>query len=92
MKKKEKFSLSIGDRKYKVKKSSLSILDDKNSKLSQFEKHMIQEGIKQILFCSGSEQVLEIEGHTFYKVPQEMIRFLLDYDVIEETEEFKTAQ
>jgi hypothetical protein len=89
MKKNEKFTLSIGDRKYKIKKATLAGLE--NQKITQFEKHLIQEGVKQILYCSGTEQIVEKDGHTFNQVPKEMIRFLLDYDVIEEANEFKEA-
>lgn len=60
---------------------------------------MIQEGIKQVLFAQGSEEV-EVrypvtvgnisnpsqEYVSVYQklVPKEVIQFLLDYDVIEE--------
>jgi len=89
MKKNERFSLSIGDRKYKVKKTSLNKLESNTNSLTQFEKHLIQEGIKQILYCGGTEQILEKDGHNYNQVPKEMIKFLLDYDVIEECDEFK---
>jgi hypothetical protein len=95
--KKEVTSLSGGDRKYRIKKDTLSNLE--NSKVSQFEKHLIQEGVKQVLFAQGSEEVEtryaakmglvsnpSEEYITYYQktVPKETIRFLLDYDVIEE--------
>lgn len=80
-------SLTGGDRKYRVKKETVSNLE--NLKLTQFEKHMIQEGIKQVLFAEGTEQVeVFSEKNEFIyserRTPKETIRFLLDYDMIEE--------
>lgn len=99
-------SMVGGERKYRIKIDSLntlenSITDPKSDKLktyTQFEKHMIQECIKQVLFAQGSEEVevrypveVGIEGSksteynlSFQKVvPKEVIQFLLDYDMIE---------
>ncbi len=80
---------SISNRKFRVKKETLSQIE--GLKISQFEKHMIQEGIKQVLFAQGTETVeLDISiheenHHMIYKniVPKETIQFLLDYDMIE---------
>ena len=76
-----------GDRKYRVKKATLSKLED--LKLNQFEKHLIQEGIKQVVFAEGNEEFQgpDKDGYNsiYYRaVPKETIRFLLDYDMIEE--------
>lgn len=76
-------SLITGERKYRVKKEALSKLE--KASLTQFEKHMIQEGIKQVLFCAGTEDVWDRDAETsFRRVPKETIQFLLDYEVIEE--------
>lgn len=92
-------SNSGGERKYRVKIDSLKVLDQKcldlkdgsSIEITQFEKHMIQEGVKQVIFAQGTEEFKRIDEHgsisEFYRVvPKEMIRFLLDYDVIEEYE------
>ena len=99
-------SMVGGERKYRIKQDSLSKLEGsytnltsgKSNTYTQFEKHMIQEGIKQVLFTQGSEEVevrypveVGVEGHKsieynvlFQKVvPKEVIQFLLDYDMIE---------
>lgn len=100
-------SMVGGDRKYRIKKDSLTNLESsftdlntgKSKSYTQFEKHMIQEGIKQVLFAQGSEEVelrypveviinnsksKEYNCISQRIVPRELIRFLLDYDMIEE--------
>lgn len=106
MKKTEEISQFRGDRKYRIKKETLnSLLNDtdpkttprKDVKINSFERHLLQEGIKQVLFCEGREIIEYTDTeepnktgdwrhntHTFSKVNKEMIQFLLDYDVIEE--------
>lgn len=96
----ETISHSGGERKYRIKRDTLSqlensITDPTNGKtrtFTQFEKHMIQEGVKQVLFAQGSEE-MEIKKYkdqnlvdsTYQRVvPKETIQFLLDYDIIEE--------
>lgn len=99
-------SMVGGERKYRIKKDTLSTLENsmtdpktgKSLTYTQFEKHMIQECIKQVLFAQGSEEVevrypveVGVEGAksteynaVFQKiVPKEVIQFLLDYDMIE---------
>lgn len=99
-------SMVGGERKYRIKKDTLSTLENsmtdpktgKSLTYTQFEKHMIQECIKQVLFAQGSEEVevrypieVGVEGakSTEYNVifqkvvPKEAIQFLLDYDMIE---------
>jgi len=59
----ETISHSGGERKYRIKKDTLSGLENgftdlttgKTKTYTQFEKHMIQEGVKQVLFAQGSE-------------------------------------
>lgn len=97
----ETISHSGGERKYRIKRDTLSqlensITDLKNGKsktFTQFEKHMIQEGVKQVLFAQGSEETeisrinagKEVVSSSYQRVvPKETIQFLLDYDVIEE--------
>ena len=75
-------ALAIGKRNYRIKKDSLRKLEQ-SSTTSNFEKHLVQEGVKQILFANGSEEIM-IDGGMFRMVPKEMIRFLLDHDIIEE--------
>jgi hypothetical protein len=83
MEKSKQVSYSSGDRKYRVKKENISKLENQN--LTQFEKHMIQEGIKQVLFVGGTEEIFDKENEIITRqVPKELIQFLLDYDVIEE--------
>ncbi len=86
------FNHSGGERKYRIKKDGLKNLDNSSSGITQFEKHLIQESVKQVLFAQGSEEteVIIKKGEDvtwtgFQKiVPKEVIRFLLDYDIIEE--------
>lgn len=97
----ETISHSGGERKYRVKKDTLSNLENsttdpktgKSRTFTQFEKHMIQEGVKQVLFAQGSEEMEtrrinagnDIVDSAYHRVvPKETIQFLLDYDVIEE--------
>jgi ribosome biogenesis protein Tsr3 len=72
-------STSGGSRNYRVKKSSMEKLE----KLNHFEKHLVQEGIKQVVLAQGTEEFISDE-HCYRQVPKEMIQFLLDYDMIEE--------
>lgn len=89
-----------GERKYRIKKDALhKIQDEKTSgTFNQFEKHMLQECIKQVLFAQGSEEIevaypIEVgtedgkytEYRSIYQkiVPKEVIQLLLDYDMIE---------
>ncbi len=68
---------------YTVNKGVLSgILSDK-SQITQFEKHMIQEGIKQILFNDGKKLILD-ESKTIigYDLTDAMKMFLIDYGII----------
>lgn len=80
-------SQSGGDRKYRIKTETLSKLGEK--KLSDFETHLLQEGVKQVLFAQGSEQFISEETgyqncYNYLAIPKEMIRFLKDHDLIEE--------
>ena len=71
---------------WRVKTENLTKVLAKEN-LGSFEKHMIQEGIKQILFADGTEESMyEIDGNTWSarQITPEMINFLLDYDVIGE--------
>lgn len=85
LKNEEPTMLMVGERNYRVRKEKLNQIE--HSSLSQFVKHLIQEGIKQILFAQGSEQMMysdPVQGtYTISKVPDEMIKFLLDQEVIE---------
>jgi len=97
----ETISHSGGERKYRIKKDTLSGLENgftdlttgKTKTYTQFEKHMIQEGVKQVLFAQGSEEMEVrlvnagkgvVSSSYLRVVPKETIQFLLDYDVIEE--------
>ncbi len=86
MEKTTNWSLCGNERNYRIKKSSLASLE--TSKVSHFEKHMIQEGVKQVLFAGGTEEIESFtdKGESKFQriVPKETIRFLLDYDIIEE--------
>jgi ribosome biogenesis protein Tsr3 len=73
-------STSGGTRNYRVKKSSI----EKIERLNHFEKHLVQEGIKQVVLAQGTEQFISNDDHCYNQVPKEMIQFLLDYDMIEE--------
>ncbi len=76
-------ALNRGERKYRIKKQSLSELE--KATLTQFERHLIQEGIKQVLFAAGTDETYDRTNEFSYReVPKELIRFLLDYDIIEE--------
>ena len=94
-------STSGGERKYRIKKDSLSTLENSYTDLStgksrtypQFVQHLLQEGIKQVLFAQGTELVethdLDDKGERSYTrhqhvISKEMIQFLLDHDMIEE--------
>lgn len=94
MKKKESKLVSsiYRDKKYKINKGKLSSAIVKST-TTDFEKHLIQEGVKQILFGEGTECLSDISqdvngypiiNSNYRKVPDEMILFLLDCDVIEE--------
>lgn len=82
---------SGGERKYRIKKDSLNSLETKN--YGQFEKHLLQEAVKQVLFAQGSEEVEvrdmndkgEVVNSRYQRIiPKETIKFLLDYELIEE--------
>lgn len=75
---------------WKVKKDELTkVLSDQS--IGSFEKHMIQEGVKQILFAEGTEEILSRAEHSdgsgfnysLRKVSEEMIKFLLSFSIIE---------
>ena len=75
------------DKNYKVKINKLSKLSETSS-LNSFERHLLQEGIKQVLFANGTEEYYVRNGDNFFtqrRIPEEMILFLLDHDLIEET-------
>jgi len=75
-----------GERLYRVNKSNLHKELGETSTLNQFEKHILQEGVKQVLFGLGTEQIYIFEddnAHSSNKVTDEMIRLLLDYKLIE---------
>lgn len=76
-------SLYGGNRNYRIDTKKLSSCLDDNSKLTMFEKHLIQEGVKQILFGSGTEEIIDSDTSTCIRiVPEEMIDFLFNYEVI----------
>jgi len=87
----KEFSTFGGDRNYRIKREKLHETLKETSQMNSFEKHLIQEGIKQVLYGEGTEEIRTriyedkqvIDELYQRKVTDEMIDFLLQYDVIE---------
>jgi hypothetical protein len=66
-----------------------SALNEGNGSISAFEKHIIQEGVKQLVFGNGNYQI-ELPGSpgiTIKTITPEMHGLLKEYQIIEETNE-----
>lgn len=82
MKEQKKSVYSI-NYKLNVKKVK-ELLSDKNSPLNGFEKHVIQEGLKEILFGTGPINVVTEEIEIGERdITPAMRKYLLDYELIE---------
>jgi|LakMenE18May11ns_1017448.scaffolds.fasta_scaffold9443900_1 ferredoxin-fold anticodon binding domain-containing protein len=80
----ETFSRSGGNRTLRIKSSRVrELLSDDT--LTQFEKHIIQEGVKQVLYGQGTEELTIVDSigfeRTFLTVTDEMIDFLRQYEI-----------
>jgi hypothetical protein len=85
----ETFSRSGGNRTLRIKSSRVrELLSDDT--LTQFEKHIIQEGVKQVLYGQGTEELTIVDEdlrkslgyeRTFLTVTDEMIDFLRQYEI-----------
>jgi hypothetical protein len=81
----ETFSRSGGNRTLRIKSSRVrELLSDDT--LTQFEKHIIQEGVKQVLYGQGTEELTIVDNsigfeRTFLTVTDEMIDFLRQYEI-----------
>ena len=79
----ETFSRSAGNRTLRIKSSRVKELLSDDT-LTQFEKHIIQEGVKQVLYAQGTEELTTIVNgeHRFQMVvTDEMIDFLRQYEL-----------
>jgi hypothetical protein len=84
--------VQVGDRNYYINTEKLLDIElntiqmgmsRKEAKYSEFQKYLIQEGIKQVLFCTGSDEIYD-DGVLYRQVSPEMIQFLKDHGLLRE--------
>lgn len=89
----KKNTIQLGDRNYYINSDKLLDIEydtyimgksKKESKYSEFEKYLLQEGIKEILMCKGSDEFYGEDGLLYRQVSIEMIQFLKDHGLLRE--------